>query len=229
MTVRLITRADDELYSLINTAGKFGRAAKILSTLERERAAAPDDLEAAGRLALAQMAALVGMAGDMGAHAIVTEAIESCGRVLALDPDHWFARYARARLRTLAPSSYGSYAVQTDPGLAAARQDLKYLVELQERLPPQAYFTSTYAAAVIVDRLAGVSDRDTLGQLLEVLREGPLEPVGLPAIGAVLCEPLATVYASGGGGARESVGAALAALYGDLPAVTALLRTVPAR
>lgn len=116
MTVRLITRADDELYSLINTAGKFGRAAKILTTLERECTAAPDDVEVLGRLALAQMAALVGMAGDMGAHAIVTEAIESCGRVLALDPDHWFARYARARLRTLAPSSYGSYTVQSDPG-----------------------------------------------------------------------------------------------------------------
>src|SRR6185312_11326839 len=197
VTVRLITRADDELYSLINTAGKFGRAAKILTTLERECTAAPDDVEALGRLALAQMAALVGMAGDMGAHAIVTEAIESCGRVLALDPDHWFARYARARLRTLAPSSYGSYTVQSDPGLAAARRDLEYLVGLQAQLPPQAYFTSTYAAAVIVDRLAGVPDHDTFGRLVDVLRAGPLEPVGLPAIGAVLCEPLATVYASG--------------------------------
>ncbi|HEU5333264.1 MAG TPA: hypothetical protein VFU73_10875 [Actinocrinis sp.] len=229
MTVRLITRADDELYSLINTAGKFGRAAKILATLERERAAAPEDVEAVGRLALAQMASLAGMAGDMGAHAIVTDAIESCGQVLALDPDHWLARYARARLRTLAPSGYGSYA-QTDPGLAAARQDLQYLIRLQAQLPPQAYFTSTYAAAVLVDRLAGVSDRDTFGGLVDALRDGRFERVGLPALGAVLCEPLAAVYVSGGEeSVQEAVGAALDALYGDLPPVVALLRTVAAR
>lgn len=229
MTVRLITRADDELYSLINTAGKFGRAAKVLATLERERAAAPQDVEAVGRLALAQMASLAGMAGDMGAHAIVTDAVESCGQVLDLDPDHWLARYSRARLRTLAPSGYGSY-VQTDPGLAAARQDLKYLIVLQAQLPPRAYFTSTYAAAVLVERLAGASDRDAFGRLVDVLRDSPLEHVGLPALGAVLCEPLATVYASGGEeSAQETVGAALTALYGDLPPVQALMRTVAAR
>jgi hypothetical protein len=228
--VRLITRGDDELYGLISTAGKFGRAAKILAMLERERDASPADVEAVGRHALALMAALPSMTRNLGAHASFTDAIESFGDVLALDPDHWLARYGRARLRTLVPSSYGSYSVQTDGVLAAAREDLRYLIGLQARLPPQPYFASTHAAALLVDRLAGAQDPDALARLTEVLRGCRLEPVRLPALGAVLCEPLATLHASGGGAPeREAIGTALTTLYGDQTAAAVVRRVVARR
>lgn len=214
--MRLITRADDELYGLISTAGRFGRAQKILDLLERERDAARDDPEAVGRHALALMAALPAMARGLGAHAGVTDAIEAFGDVLALDPDHWFARYGRARLRTLVPSSYGNYTVRTDGALAAAGEDLRYLIGLQARLPQQPYFASTHAAVLVVDLLMGEQDPDALGRLAELLRGSRLEPVRLPALGAVLCEPLATLHvAAREEPDREAIGTALTTLYGD--------------
>ena len=223
--MRLITRADDELYSLINTAGKLGRAAKILARLESERDGARNDPEAAGRYALALMGALPGMGSGLDAQARFTDAIQAFGRVLALDPDHWLARYGRARLRTLVPSSYGSYAVQTERELALAGEDLRYLIDLQAQLPAQAYFASTHAAALLVERLAGAQDPDALGRLAQVLRGCPLEPVRLPALGAVLCEPLATIYASGGEERdRETIGTTLVTLYGDQAAAESARR-----
>lgn len=214
--MRLITPADDELYGLVSAAGKFGRAAKVLTVLARERDDAPADVEAVGRHALALMAALPSMVHTLGAHAGVTEAIESFGDVLALDPDHWLARYGRARLRTLVPSSYGNYTMRPDGILAAAREDLEYLIGLQAQLPPQPYFASTHAAVLVVDMLAGTQDPDALEGLARQLRDSVLEPVRLPALGAVLCEPLATLHVAGGEeDALEVVGTALTTLYGD--------------
>ncbi len=225
--MRLITPADDELYGLASAAGKLGWAAKLLARLEDERRADPADAEAAGRHALALMAVLPSIGIEFAAHARLTAAIEALGDVLSLEPDNWLARYGRARLRALIPSSYGAYAVQLSGELASARDDLDYLLDLQARHADQPYFVSTHALAAVIDSLAG--DRPAgRPALLEALAACPLVHARLPALGAVLCEPLATLYAGSAGQERHAIGELMSALYGD-QAVVAAVRGQPAR
>src|SRR5579864_1480411 len=99
--------------------------------LEGESAARPNDGEAAGRYALAMMAALPSVSFELAAHAPFTAAVDALGAVLAIEPDHWLARYGRARLQVLMPGSYGIDSDRTADELSAARSDLDYLIELQ--------------------------------------------------------------------------------------------------
>jgi hypothetical protein len=224
--VRLITSADDELYGLATAAGKMGVAAKLLARLAARRQADPADPQGASRYALALMAVLP--SASMGvAHARFTAAIDALGDVLDLDPDHWLARYSRARLRTLTPSSYGPYSVQLSGELAGARADLDYLLGLQSQDAGQPYFVSTHALAVVIDYLAGepapADDGEQTGPAAPraALAACPQVPVRLPALGAVLCEPLVTLHAATTGAERAEIGAVMSALYGDQPAVKA--------
>ncbi|WP_432994615.1 hypothetical protein [Dactylosporangium sp. CA-233914] len=226
MTVRLITPADDELYGLASAAGKLGRAAKLLDRLADAVRAAPADPQAAGRHALALMAVLPSIGIEFAAHARFTATVEALTDVLDLEPEHWLARYSRARLRTLIPSSYGAYAVQIAGDLDSAREDVDRLIAHQATLPPQPYFISAHALAAVLDELAAAPPTPGRPGLLGALAAAPREPVRLVALGAVLCEPLATLHAQAGTGAqlRTALGEVLGAVYGDQPAVAAVLR-----
>jgi hypothetical protein len=222
--VRLISAADDELYGLASAAGKLGRAAKLLGRLAEACRGDPTDPEAAGRYALAQMAVLPSVGIEFAAHARFTDTVESLGAVLSLDPDHWLARYSRARLRALIPSSYGTYAVQTSGDLEAARADLDHLLTGQAELPPQPYFISAHALAAVVDQLGGDPAGVDRPALLDALHACPRTPIGLVALGAVLCEPLATLYAgSAEGPQRQAIGEVMRAVYGAQPAVATMV------
>jgi hypothetical protein len=225
--VRLITPSDDELYGLASAAGKLGRAGKLLARLEDACRADPRDVAAADRFALAQMAVLPSVGIEFAAHARFTDTIEALGAVLALDPESWLARYSRARLRALTPSSYGAYAVRISGELAGALDDLDQLIALQARCAPQPYFACTHALAAVIDQLAGTPAPAGRPPLLEALAAVPAIPVRLPALGAVLCEPLATLYAAAAGPERHAIGEVMAALHGDQP-VVAELRGRPA-
>lgn len=222
--MRLITTADDELYGLASAAGKFGRAGKLLARLEQERAADPGDPEAALRHALAQMAVLPSVGVEFAAHARFTATVEAFGEVLALDPGNWPARYARARLRALTPSSYGAYAVQPAGDLAQALEDLEYLIGAQAGLAPRPYFASAPALAAVIGRLAGTAGPTDRPGLLAALADCPRTPIGLPALGAVLCEPLATLHAGAVGPERRALGEVLAAVYPGQAVVGAAAR-----
>jgi hypothetical protein len=224
--MRLITRADDELYGLASAAAKLGRAGKLLDRLAADQRAAPDDPAAACRYALAQMAVLPSVGVEFEAHARFTATVEALGRVLSLVPDHWLARYSRARLRALIPSSYGAYAVHLAGELTYAREDLDDLIGQQRRHPHEPYFASTHALAAVVDDLAGDA-ADRRPALLAGLAAGSRVPVRLPALGAVLCEPLVTLYAGSAGSERRVIGEVMSAVYGDQPAVVAALRRQP--
>ncbi|BCJ76009.1 hypothetical protein CS0771_55530 [Catellatospora sp. IY07-71] len=221
--MHLITRADDELYGVASAAGKLGWAPKLLARLADARRAAPADPGAAARYAFALMAALPSLGVEFEAHARFTDTIDALGQALRLDPDNWLARYSRARLRALIPSSYGAYSVQASGELSLAQADLELLLARQGGLPAQAYFVSTHALAAVVDHLAGTPPADGRPPLLDVLAACPRTPVGLPALGAVLCEPLATMHAGAVGPERQAIGEVMAVLYGEQPAVVAAL------
>jgi hypothetical protein len=220
--VRLITPADDELYGLASAAGKLGRADRLLAMLERESRARPDDGEAAARHALALMAVLPSVSFELAAHAPFTAAIEALGAVLAIEPDHWLARYGRARLQVLLPGSYGLDSDRTIDELASARADLDYLIELQSGPVYQPYFVSTHALAAVLDGLSCEPGRADRPSLRDELAACPRINVGLPALGAVLCEPLVTLYTGSSERDRYPIGEVATALYGDQAAVAAL-------
>lgn len=223
--MRLITEADDELYGLSSAAGKLGPATKLLARLADAAKSAPTDVEAATRSALAQMAVLPGISNDFAAHARLTATVEALGEVLALEPDHWLARYSRVRLQALLPNRYGAAHIHSSGELGTAREDLAYLVALQAGAPPQPYFLSTYALATVIEHLAGGPVSPTLNDLLSTW---PRTPVRLPALGAVLCEPLATLYARSAEPSRTVLGEVMASQYGGQAAVTAV-RMQPGR
>jgi hypothetical protein len=223
--VRLISAADDELYGLASAAGKLGRAAKLLDRLADACRADPTDADAAGRYALALMAVLPSIGIEFAAHARFTATVEALGDVLELEPDHWLARYSRARLRALIPSSYGAYSVQLSGELEAARADLDYLLARQSIVDAPPYFISTHALAMVLDQLGGDPGAPGWPALLDALATCPRVPVRLLALGAVLCEPLATLYAATAAEpARATIGEVMAAVYGAQPAVVSVLR-----
>lgn len=224
--MRLITPADDELYGLASAAGKLGRADRLLAMLEAESGARPADSEAAGRYALAMMAVLPSVTFELAAHAPFTAAIEALGGVLAIQPDHWLARYGRARLQILVPGRYGLDSGQTTTELAAAREDLDYLLDLQSRSACQPpYFVSAHALTAVLD---GLTCEPPSTHLLDELAACPRVSVRLPALGSVLCEPLVTLYNGSAERERHLIGEVAAALYGDQAAVTSLRRLQPA-
>lgn len=223
--MRLITRADDELYGLASVAAKLGRTGKLLDRLGSAYASSPDDAEAAFAYALARMAMLPVVGAEFEAHAGFTELVEAFGRVLAIEPGHWLARYGRARLRALIPSSYGAFTVQVSGELTNAAQDLDELLAYQAGTGWQPYFASTHALAAMVGHLSG--DADRCATHLAALVECPVAPVGLPALGALLCEPVVTLYATSVEPDRQRLGALMAELYGDQAAVARALGRQP--
>jgi hypothetical protein len=222
--VRLISPADDELYGLASAAGKLEWAAKLLTRLEGEHLSDPTNPEASSRYALALMAVLPSVGIEFAAHARFTETVEALGHVLSLDGGNWLARYGRARLRALIPSSYGAYSVQISGELAAARDDLDHLIAIQGGQDDQPYFISTHTLAAVIDQLAGEPPPPARPALLDALATCRRAPVRLLALGAVLCEPLVTLYSRSAGPERQAIGEVMSAIYSDQPAVTAVLR-----
>lgn len=223
--MRLIARADDELYGLASVAAKLGRTGKLLDRLGSADSSDPHDAEAAFAYALARMAMLPVVGAEFEAHAGFTALVEAFGRVLEIEPGHWLARYGRARLRALIPSSYGAFTVQVSGELVNAARDLDELLAYQSRTGWQPYFASGHALAAVVGHLSG--DTESCAAHLAVLLDCPAAPVGLPALGALLCEPLVTLYATGAEPDRRRLGPLTAALYGDQPAVARALGWQP--
>ncbi|MDX2545375.1 hypothetical protein ACOT81_13085 [Streptomyces sp. WI04-05B] len=222
--MRLISTADDELYGLASTAGKFGRADKLLARLDVSRSADPPDGDAALRYGLAQMAVLPSIGVEFAAHARFTDTVAALGDALSLDPDNWLARYGRARLRALIPSSYGAYAVQLTGELAQAAEDLDHLIAAQSGCAPEPYFVSAHALAAVIDRLAGTAPSAGRPPLSDALAACPRVPVRFRALGAVLCEPLATLHAEADGAERELLGEVLRTVYGHQVTVDGVRR-----
>ncbi len=222
-----ISKADDDLFGLASTAAKLGRAGRLLDRLADAHHADPADPVAASRYGLALMATV---RPGIEAHAGFTTAIEVFGQVLAGTPEHWLARYSRARLRALVPSSYGSFTVQVPDELGKAEEDLDILCTQQAAVPAQPYFASAHALAAVVARLTGDESGQRRRAHVAALSRCPRIPARLPALGAMLCEPLVTLYAAGlDPPEREPVGELMSALYGDQRAVREARHRQPVR
>jgi len=74
----------------------------------------------------------------------------------------------------------------------------------------------------VINHLAGETTPVVQPDLLRALADCPLEPVRFPALGAVLCEPLATLYATCDDAERPAIGKVMSALYGEQAAVGAV-------
>jgi len=224
--MRLIARADDELYGLASVATKLGRIDKLLVRLGEVARSSPDDAGATFTHALAEMAMLTGSAAGLDTHARFTGLIERYGRVLASEPGHWLARYSRARLRALIPSSYGMIADQPSGELSAAAAELAELLDRQAAVEWQPYFASSHALAAVVGYLSG--DHAGSAAQLDRLLACPPARSGLPALGALLCEPLVTLHATSAEPDRTRLRELAAVLYGDQPAVIRMVQRQPA-
>jgi hypothetical protein len=235
--VRLIVPADEELFGLVSAAAKLGKADRLLTRLADTHQADPDDPEAAFRYALAMMAALPGTGTDVAldAHARFTVTVEAFGRVLSLVPEHWLARYGRARLQALVPGAYGALWASQVVGPFDAREDLDQLLTQQARGPHRPYFASTHALAALVDRMLETEDPDRnedpdrRASHFAALADCPRIPVRLPKLGAVLCEPLVALYNGSDGTDRQIVGEVMSVLYGNQAAVVSARYYQPVR
>lgn len=227
--MRLVTPEDDQLYGLAYAAARLAKADALLAQFEQAREADPGDADAACRHALALMATLSTVGASFEAHAQFTFAIEAFEDVLAAAPDHWLARYSLARLRALIPSGYGTVPTSETNLLAEARAGLADLIDRQRTQTFQPYFASTIALAAVVDQLAGETDPGRWSERLAALATCPRQPVALPHLSAVLCEPFITLHAGCPEEDRKTVGEVMAALYGDHPAVAAALGLTAAR
>jgi hypothetical protein len=219
--VRPITAADEELFGLVSAAAKLGKADRLLTRLAESHQADPDDPETGFRYALAMMAALPGVGIDVAldAHARFTITVEAFGRVLLLAPEHWLARYSRARLQALVPGAYGAVTASPVVGEFDAREDLDQLLAQQARSPQRPYFASTHALAALVDQMLDNQDPGRRASHFAALAACPRVPVRLPKLGAVLCEPLVALYHTCEGTDREIVGEVMSVLYGHQAAV----------
>jgi hypothetical protein len=220
--MRLITRADDELYGVASVAAKLGRTDKLLDRLRGAAEANRGDPEAAFAYALARMAMVQ---VDFDAHSRFSEIIDALGQVLEIQPWHWLARYSRARLRVLIPSSYGVLIVEGSGELEGAAEDLDALLKFQAETAWQPYFASSHALAAVVGQLSGATDR--CAAQLDALLDCPSVPAGLPVLGALLCEPLVTLYATSTERYRQRLGSLMTTLYGEQPVVARALARQP--
>lgn len=219
--MRLITTADDNLYQAVFVAAKFGRAGKLVDRFQQASEDQWDNAEISFEYALALMATLHTIRSDVDGHQAYHVAMESLGDVLSSAPDHWLARYSRARLRALVPTGFSVYKMFVDHERTMANEDLHRLAECQSAEPWQPYFASTYLLLAFVASHTG--DWPAVHGHIEAARAQPAAPVGLAALGAMLCEPFLALHGIVDAADQAAVADLMRTLFPDQPAVTAAL------
>jgi len=230
--VRLITSADEELFLTASVAGKLGRTRPLVERLQERYDAAPHEPEAAFEYALALTAALPSITSDFEVHAAFGTIVEILGGVVDAAPDHWLARYCRARLRALVPTSYSVFTIYTESELSKAAVDVGDLVRRQSGQPWVSYFASTHLLAAFIQRMADESGTAVdlpmpAAELVGAVTGRPHRPVAFPALGAMLCEPFVALYDLWDGPQRARLGEVMAALFPGQPAVERALAGEP--
>ena len=230
--MRLITSADEELFLTASVAGKLGRTRPLVERLQERYDAAPHEPEAAFEYALALTAALPSITSDFEVHAAFGTIVEMLGGVVDAAPDHWLARYCRARLRALVPTSYSVFTIYTESELSKAAVDIGDLVLRQSRQRWMPYFASTHLLAAFIQRMADESGTTVdpplpVADLLDAVTGRPHHPVAFPALGAMLCEPFVALHDLWDGPRRARLGEVMAALFPGQPAVERALAGDP--
>jgi hypothetical protein len=219
--VRLITPADDDLYEAVRVAAKLGRAKPLVDRLNERYQEEWDDPDVSFRYTLAVMATLHTVRSDVEGHRSYNSAMEALGDVLAAAPDHWLARYCRARLRALVPTGFSAYTMFVEHERKMANEDLKELADRQAEAPWQPYFVSTHLQQAFVASQG--DDWPAVGRFLDAANGQPPAPVRLRALGSMLCEPFLALYNLVDADQRAVVGSLMAAMFPDQAAVAAAL------
>lgn len=186
--MRLITTADDVLLESANVAAKLAVGNHLLDHLYDRYEASQFDGEAGFRLALAQVAALGSATNDLQRHQVFSEVTEILSATLEDMPDHWPARYLRARLRALVPPTYGDVVVYLGAERQRAARDLDTLLHQQRSTTAQSYFSATYLLRAHTALVAG-DDEHALALIREAHVDTCRQPITFPSFTALLREP----------------------------------------
>jgi hypothetical protein len=232
--MRLITWEDEGLFRTVMSAARLGRAGTLIEHLGKRYAEEWDDAEAGLPYALAMVAALQTgalfpeSAGPRQHGTTYDELTETLEDVLYVAPDHWLARYCRVFVRVLLPTSGGREARFARDEHAKARTDIAELIALQRRAPWQPYFSCAY---VVAARLAAEGDYGdaSAGQLIAEACDKPNGPIPFRMLGSIMCPSFIALHANPDLPERARLGALMATLFPNEPAVTAALRGQPAR
>ncbi|MDX2545370.1 hypothetical protein ACOT81_13060 [Streptomyces sp. WI04-05B] len=190
--MRLIEAADAELFEAMSLADRMGRAARMLERLEEQYYKNPDDPDAALRYALGLLATLPTAGSEIETWGRIGGVTEALDQVVAAVPDHWLARYLRARLRCLALA--GKDPSEDELGGVAAAVD--ELIELQSRTGGQPYFVAAFVLASRLAEWPGRSrDPDRVARLRAEVRRGGGRPMPFRSLATVLNDPFAAGYA----------------------------------
>lgn len=225
--MRLIGSDDEQLFHTVTIAARLGKANRIVDRLAAAYDENWEDPETGFRYALALIAVLQVSSDDLAKHAGYTQSMEALDDVLASSPDHWLARYCRARLRAVIPTSYGNLREYLGGEQGKALADVEELLRGQEAVAWQPYFAAAYVLAAQV--YAGQGDEAGAAKRLGEAVDRPRAALRYAALGSLLSEPFLTLYH---GGARQLAGAVaplMADLFPDNPAVAAALRAAAAR
>jgi hypothetical protein len=219
--MRLITTTDDELYEAVRVAVRLGRAKPLVDRLNERYQEGWDDPDVSFHYALAVMATLHTVQSDVEGHRCYNATMEALGDVLSAAPDHWLARYCRARLRALVPTGFSAYTMFVEHERTMANEDLKELAARQSGVPWQPYFAATHLQQAFVASQA--EDWPAVVELIDQAGAHPPAAVGFRALGAMLCEPFLALYHVVDLDRREVVGGLMAAMFPNQAAVTAAL------
>jgi len=219
--VRLITAADEQLYQAVSLAIRFGRAGKLTGQFQQRYEEAWDDPEVSFQYALALMATLQSIRSGVDGHRTYSAVMETLGDVLSAAPDNWLARYSRARLRALVPTAFTVYQMFVEHERNMANEDLRELAERQSGVAWQPYFACTHMQFAFV--ASQTEDWPTVHKHIELAAAQPPAPVGLPSLGAMLCEPFLAVHGVVEAEHRAAVGDLMATMFAEQETVTTAL------
>jgi hypothetical protein len=180
-----------------------------------------DNPEVSFQYALALMATLQSIRSGVDGHRTYSVAMETLGDVLSAAPDNWLARYSRARLRALVPTAFTVYKMFVEHERNLANDDLRDLAERQSGVAWQPYFACAHLQLAFLASQA--EDWPTVHRQIELAGAQPPAPVGLPALGTMLCEPFLAVHGVVEAGHRAAVGDLMATMFPEQEIVTTAL------
>jgi tetratricopeptide (TPR) repeat protein len=187
--MRLVQADDERLFHTVTVAARLGRSGKLTQRLLADYDEYWDDPEAAFRYALALVAMIQASGSDQEKRANYTQSMEALDDVVEIDPGHWLARYCRARHRVLIRTGYGRYLADER---GKALDDLQELLQRQEQVPWQPYFTVAYLLAAQFH--AGQGDQAQATRLISEAGERPRERVPYPALGSIMSDAGRVLY-----------------------------------
>jgi hypothetical protein len=182
-----ISAADEELFSVMIAAVRLGRAGPIIDRLRARYDQEWGDPLAGFPYTLVMFAGLWSGREDLMQELSYsyTEMIETCSDVLYHLPDHWLCRYLRIHVRALLPDE-GAHVLYINSERARAVEDVRELIERQDRADWRPWFACPYLLAARLAWQADSGDRDAVAALVTAAAARPGAPVRFRSLGGIM-------------------------------------------